>query len=49
MKWSPGAIALAREEVIDGGVGAFGETLMRLFHGENTGKLVLRVGGGQAG
>jgi len=47
--WLADGSLLAREEVIDGGVGAFGETLMRLFRGENTGKLVLRVGGGQAG
>lgn len=47
--WLADGSLIAREEVIDGGVGAFGETLMRLFNGENTGKLVLRVGSGQAG
>jgi NADPH-dependent curcumin reductase CurA len=32
-----------REEVVDGGIDAFPETLLRLFRGENTGKLVLKV------
>jgi NADPH-dependent curcumin reductase CurA len=32
-----------REEVEPGGVGAFVETLQKLFRGENTGKLVLQV------
>ncbi|MEV6598607.1 NADP-dependent oxidoreductase [Actinoplanes sp. NPDC051346] len=31
------------EDVVEGGVKAFPETLLRLFHGENTGKLVLKV------
>ncbi len=44
--WLADGSLIAREEVIEGGVEAFGETLMRLFHGENTGKLVLRVGHG---
>jgi NADPH-dependent curcumin reductase CurA len=47
--WLADGSLIAREEVIDGGVQVFGETLMRLFHGENTGKLVLRVGAPQAG
>jgi NADPH-dependent curcumin reductase CurA len=47
--WLADGSLLAREEVIDGGVGAFGETLMRLFRGENIGKLVLRVNAGQPG
>lgn len=33
----------ARETIAEGGVAAFGETLLGLFRGENTGKLVLRV------
>ncbi len=45
--WLADGSLLAREEVIDGGVEAFGETLMRLFRGQNTGKLVLRIGAGQ--
>ncbi|GGQ48079.1 NADP-dependent oxidoreductase [Couchioplanes azureus] len=31
------------EDVVEGGVKAFPETLLRLFRGENTGKLVLKV------
>ena len=42
--WISDGSLLLREEVIEGGVEAFGETLLRLFRGENTGKLVLRVG-----
>jgi len=33
----------SREEVVPGGVAAFPQTLLRLFAGENTGKLVLAV------
>ena len=33
----------AREDVVKGGVAAFPEALLRLFRGENTGKLVLEV------
>jgi hypothetical protein len=33
----------SREEVVAGGVAAFPQTLLRLFAGENTGKLVLAV------
>jgi len=47
--WLADGSLIAREEVIDGGVEAFGETLMRLFNGENTGKLVLRIATAQAG
>ena len=46
--WIADGSLLVREEVIDGGVAAFGATLMRLFKGENTGKLVLRIGAGEA-
>jgi NADPH-dependent curcumin reductase CurA len=31
------------EDVVPGGVAAFPETLLRLFRGENLGKLVLKV------
>jgi NADPH-dependent curcumin reductase CurA len=34
---------IAREEIVGGGVAAFGDTLNMLFRGENTGKLVLAV------
>jgi NADPH-dependent curcumin reductase len=42
--WMSDGRLISREEVVDGGVEAFTETLLRLFSGENTGKLVLRVG-----
>jgi NADPH-dependent curcumin reductase CurA len=44
--WMTEGRLVSREEVIDGGVDAFPETLLRLFSGENTGKLVLRIGDG---
>jgi NADPH-dependent curcumin reductase CurA len=34
---------IAREQIVPGGVRAFPETLLKLFAGENTGKLVLAV------
>lgn len=34
---------VARETVVDGGVEDFGETLLGLFEGRNTGKLVLKI------
>jgi NADPH-dependent curcumin reductase CurA len=34
---------VCREHIVEGGVSAFPETLLRLFAGENTGKLVLAV------
>jgi NADPH-dependent curcumin reductase len=43
--WMTEGRLISREEVVDGGVDAFPETLLRLYSGENTGKLVLRVGG----
>jgi NADPH-dependent curcumin reductase len=47
--WLADGSLIAREEVITGGVQAFPDTLMRLFSGGNTGKLVLRAGNGRAG
>jgi NADPH-dependent curcumin reductase CurA len=41
--WMAEGRLISREEVLDGGVEDFPETLLRLFSGENTGKLVLRV------
>ncbi len=35
----------AREDVVVGGVADFPDTLLRLFRGENTGKLVLQLAG----
>jgi NADPH-dependent curcumin reductase len=42
--WMSEGRLISREEVVDGAVDDFPETLLRLFTGENTGKLVLRVG-----
>jgi NADPH-dependent curcumin reductase CurA len=39
--WMHEGLIVSREEVIDGGIDVFGDTLLRLFSGENTGKLVL--------
>jgi len=39
--WMRDGSLVSREEVVDGGVRAFPRTLLRLFAGENTGKLVL--------
>ena len=35
--------SISREHVVHGGVDAFPETLLKLFDGENTGKLVLAL------
>jgi NADPH-dependent curcumin reductase CurA len=42
--WMREGRLISREHVVDGGVSAFPETLLKLFAGENVGKLVLRVG-----
>lgn len=41
--WMAEGRLVAREDVVPGGVAAFPDTLLRLFRGENTGKLVLAV------
>jgi NADPH-dependent curcumin reductase CurA len=41
--WLAAGELKAREDVVDGGVEAFPDTLLKLFRGENVGKLVLRV------
>jgi NADPH-dependent curcumin reductase len=41
--WMREGRIISREHVVDGGVEAFPDTLLKLFAGENTGKLVLRV------
>ncbi|BFU45496.1 NADP-dependent oxidoreductase [Krasilnikovia sp. MM14-A1004] len=43
--WLADGTLRSREDVVDGGVKAFPEALLRLFHGQNTGKLVLKVAG----
>lgn len=42
--WMREGRLISREEVVEGGVGAFPDALLKLFRGENIGKLVLRVG-----
>jgi NADPH-dependent curcumin reductase CurA len=42
--WMAAGKLKAREDVVEGGVDAFPETLLKLFKGENTGKLVLALG-----
>jgi NADPH-dependent curcumin reductase CurA len=37
----------SREDVVEGDIADFPEVLLRLFHGENTGKLVLALDGGR--
>jgi NADPH-dependent curcumin reductase CurA len=41
--WLADGSLVAQEHVVDGGVDAFPQTLVKLFTGENTGKLVLRL------
>ena len=43
--WLAAGKLVSREEVADGGLESFPDTLLRLFRGENTGKLVLKVAG----
>jgi NADPH-dependent curcumin reductase CurA len=42
-EWLAAGRVLSKEDVVSGGVAAFPETLLRLFRGENLGKLVLKV------
>jgi NADPH-dependent curcumin reductase CurA len=42
--WMQDGRLVSREHVVDGGVSAFPYALLKLFTGENVGKLVLRVG-----
>ncbi len=42
--WLRDGRLISREDIVDGGVNAFPDALLKLFSGENTGKLVLRVG-----
>jgi len=42
--WMREGRIISREDIVDGGIEAFHETLLKLFAGENTGKLVLRLG-----
>jgi NADPH-dependent curcumin reductase len=42
--WLKAGRMKSREDVVEGGVAAFPATLLKLFNGENFGKLVLKVG-----
>jgi NADPH-dependent curcumin reductase CurA len=42
--WMREGRLISREHIVEGGVSAFPETLLKLFTGENVGKLVLQVG-----
>ncbi|WP_406276518.1 NADP-dependent oxidoreductase [Streptomyces sp. NBC_00191] len=42
-EWLAAGQLLSKEDVVSGGVEAFPETLLRLFRGENLGKLVLQI------
>jgi NADPH-dependent curcumin reductase len=42
--WMQEGLVISREDVVDGGVEDFHQTLLKLFAGENVGKLVLRLG-----
>jgi NADPH-dependent curcumin reductase CurA len=44
--WMREGRIVSREHIVDGGISAFPDVLLKLFAGENTGKLVLRVGAG---
>ncbi|HEX4628892.1 MAG TPA: zinc-binding dehydrogenase, partial [Gemmatimonadales bacterium] len=44
--WLADGRLVSREHVLQGGVDAFPEALLKLFAGENVGKLVLQVGAG---
>ncbi len=41
--WMQDGSLISREDIVDGGVSAFPDALLKLFAGENIGKLVLRV------
>jgi NADPH-dependent curcumin reductase CurA len=41
--WMGEGRLISREDILEGGVSAFPDALLKLFAGENTGKLVLRV------
>jgi NADPH-dependent curcumin reductase CurA len=42
-QWIAEGRLVAKEDVVEGGIGAFPETLLKLFKGENFGKLVLAL------
>jgi NADPH-dependent curcumin reductase CurA len=42
--WMKEGKLVSREDIVEGGIDAFPETLLKLFKGENFGKLLLKVG-----
>jgi NADPH-dependent curcumin reductase CurA len=45
-QWLASGELRSREDVVDAGIEEFPDVLLRLFAGENTGKLVMAVKGG---
>jgi NADPH-dependent curcumin reductase CurA len=43
MEWLRDGRLISREQLVEGGVKAFPDALLKLFAGENTGKLVVAV------
>ncbi|MEA2313846.1 MAG: hypothetical protein QOI03_538 [Solirubrobacteraceae bacterium] len=43
-RWMAEGLLISREQIHEGGVESFPEALLKLFAGENTGKLVLHIG-----
>jgi NADPH-dependent curcumin reductase CurA len=41
--WMSEGRLISREDVVEGGVGSFPDTLLKLFSGDNVGKLVLKI------
>ena len=41
--WMADGRLKSREHIVEDGIEAFPETLLKLFTGENTGKLILKV------
>ena len=42
-KWRADGDLKCPEDIVEGGVGAFPDTLLKLFSGENFGKLMIKV------
>ena len=42
-KWRADGDLKCPDDIVEGGVGAFPDTLLRLFSGENFGKLMIKV------
>jgi NADPH-dependent curcumin reductase CurA len=42
-EWRRAGLLHSREDIVRGGLDQFHQVFLRLFHGENTGKLVLQL------